>query len=433
MTLSERIAYLSSVWKNVCNVFPYFDRLDINFDRIYFEYIDRILTVNSDREFCLLVAEFLNLLGDGHTDFSFPPSMREEVGFLPFSLRYVCGAYYIDAVQEGSEQFLWAKVESINGESFDDLLGRAFRYIYHTDGYAYPSKLHAILPFLLKSSGNSIVTSAGNYTFDLMHTRPVLSAPALLASQSAYLPVPSDKVELRMYNGNILYANIPTLTHSGAASDIAAALQQYDVKGVVLDLRENEGGMTVNGARIAELFISGEFSGCQKRTRIMRGLDVSSASQYARMSDEIIEKYIDEGLCDREELERCRRINTNQLFEEYRDSFGSAEHGAAFEGPCVLITSRNTISAAEDMVAMFRSNNRAKILGTHTHGSTGTPYMMPLSIGGGTRICSVGYRLLDGTEFIGTGIAPDIAAENSIDDLKNGFDRVLHQALRMFS
>ena len=34
--------------------------------------------------------------------------------------------------------------------------------------------------------------------------------------------------------------------------------------------------------------------------------------------------------------------------------------------------------------------------------------MIPLRCGGRAQVVSVGYRLLDGTEFIGKGIMPDI-------------------------
>ena len=57
---------------------------------------------------------------------------------------------------------------------------------------------------------------------------------------------------------------------------------------------------------------------------------------------------------------------------------------------------------------MFKSNHRATIIGEASGGSTGTPYMIKLRCGGHAQVVSVGYRLLDGTEFIGKGIEPDV-------------------------
>ena len=85
------------------------------------------------------------------------------------------------------------------------------------------------------------------------------------------------------------------------------------------------------------------------------------------------------------------------------------DHKALYHGPLAVLTSRRTISAAEDIVAMFKSNDRAALIGEPTCGTTGTPLLLRLSMGGMARICSVRYALLDGTEFIGRGIAPHVA------------------------
>ena len=67
------------------------------------------------------------------------------------------------------------------------------------------------------------------------------------------------------------------------------------------------GGMTAYAAEVAELFIPGEFSGSMKKTRQMKGIDLSSGSQYAKMGDERINRSIKEGFCNAEEIDRCLR------------------------------------------------------------------------------------------------------------------------------
>ena len=75
MNKSEHIADLSQIWKNVSVVFPYFDKAEIDWDKEYFEYIQKINDVKTEKEFHLLLAEFMNLLGDGHTDYIFPKEL----------------------------------------------------------------------------------------------------------------------------------------------------------------------------------------------------------------------------------------------------------------------------------------------------------------------------------------------------------------------
>ena len=211
---------------------------------------------------------------------------------------------------------------------------------------------------------------------------------------------------------------------------MACALKKNpSVSSILFDLRENIGGMTMNGAKIASLLISGVFHGCQKRTRSMTGVGLASASQIIRWTDEEIENHIAAGYTSREEIRESKSFITNTHFDNYQDSYGSEDHTALFSGPCTILTSRHTVSAAEDFIAMFRTNRRATVIGTETCGTSGTPFMQKLSSGGWMRICSVGYRLMDGTEFIGCGIKPGIFCEISNDNFKNGFDHVLNEGL----
>lgn len=430
MTLTDRIADLSMLWKQASVVFPYFDRLAIDWDRCYRDFLERVLSAGDERKFHLLIAEFMNQLRDGHTDYAFPKPLIEKTGSLPFALKYLPEGYYIREITAGGEEHLAARVLSINGAPMKDVLAEAFCYGYHVGDYMYPSKLHQLLPFLLKQRENELETSAGTFAFDLLPSTPRMIGWRDPEAPAAFRSISPGRLDIRLYEGDILCVRLDDFLHPGASDEIAEALDKNPGgRGVILDLRENVGGMTAYGAKVAELFISGRFHGCCKWTRTMTGIDLSSASQVAHMSEAQIERCIAEGLSDREEMERCRKINKNAYYREYLDSFGGPEHQAKYTGPCVLLTSRNTISAAEDFTAMFRSSKRAVIIGTPTHGSTGTPLLQRLSCGGRARICSVGYRLLDGTEFIGCGIRPDIAVELGESDFLKGTDPILAAAL----
>ncbi len=105
---------------------------------------------------------------------------------------------------------------------------------------------------------------------------------------------------------------------------------------------------------------------------------------------------------------------------------------AVYSGPLTLLVGPNTVSAAEDFTAMFHSNKRAWLLGMPTRGTTGTPLMERLPGGGSIRVVSVGYRLLDGTEFIGRGIQPDEWSQPDPAEWFAGDDKTLRLALERF-
>ena len=109
-----------------------------------------------------------------------------------------------------------------------------------------------------------------------------------------------------------------------------------------------------------------------------------------------------------EAIAEAKRVINRTKYETYTSSHGAVNQCAIYDGPVEILISRNTMSAAEDFTAMFKCNHRGVLIGEPTYGSTGTPCMIPLRCGGRAQVVSVGYRLLDGTEFIGKGIMPDI-------------------------
>lgn len=432
MNVVDRIYNLSAVWRGASEVFPHFDRLTFSWDKAYRRYLDRILAASDDREVWLLLVEFCNLLGDGHTNVNFPKSLLDQNGYLPFRLRYLDGGYYLTSVETEYQHLIMAQVQNINSVDFGILLERIFQYTYHVDSYIPNWSLEKLLPFFLNKTNNEMVTSKGTLRFNLSKEQP----------EQAWLPAPlpravaqtvsTTQFPIRKY-GNILYVRLNNFLDSGAANEIRCVLEGTKrLQGVILDLRENIGGMTEYASRVARLFIPGRFHGCQKWTRECQGVDFASASQFARKSQDRMERDISAGLYTREEAEQSMSIWNRCGFREYQDNFGEAGSTALTDKPVILLTSRNTASAAEDFVAVFRSNHRATILGEPTFGSTGTPLLMNLAGGGSFRICSVGYRLLDGTEFIGTGIQPDIRMPATAADWETGVDAVLEKALSLF-
>ena len=183
---------------------------------------------------------------------------------------------------------------------------------------------------------------------------------------------------------------------------------------VCLDIRDNIGGNTLYAAKVAELFITGQFSGCRKWTQVRSAVETAGASQLLNCSESRLLQYIKDGMTTREAVTNAKNVLDHTKYNRYTDSFGNPGSKAMYEGPLHILISKRTMSAAEDFAAMFKSNRRGTLIGEPTYGSTGTPYMLSLRCGGRAQVVSVGYSLLDGTEFIGKGIMPDIAAEEII-------------------
>lgn len=340
------------------------------------------------------MSEFVNLLGDGHTDVFFRREITDEIGYLPFALDYAQDSYWTEG----------QRILGFDGRPMEKILQEASKYVYHVGNYL--PRLRYILPLVVGAGEHSLETEAGSRRISFQSERPVLPQ--------------HPETEFTQY-GDILRIRFDDLLR-GRAPEIREMLLEVKPRAVILDIRENIGGMTKFGADIAQLFLSGQFGGCKKWTRTMTGVGYASAIQVINMSAEQLAAIT--GKEDREEIEKSRRIAALSGFEEYEDQWGEADTQAVFDGPVVLLTSRKTVSAAEDFTAFFRSNNRATIIGQPTCGTSGTPLLKGLHCGT-LRVCSVGYRLKDGTEFIGKGIEPDIR----VDSVKDAGDKVLKAAL----
>ena len=299
MNRSDMIYDLSTIWATVKEIFPYFDRLQFDWDEQYLCYLEKILHIEDEKDFHLLLTRFMESLNDGHTKYIPPKEFRAP-----------------------------------NPYNNPDSPSCTFK-----DG-------------ILTIKLNEFMYDHSAYVKEMLESAPETSL-------------------------------------------------------VRLDIRYNIGGNTHYAAKVAELFISGTFSGCQKWTQIRNAVETAGASQLINCSEARIQQYISDGMTTPKAVSDAKSVVGHTKYKRYTDSFGNGDRKAMYEGPLHILISKRTMSAAEDFTAMFKSNHRGILIGEPTYGSTGTPCMIPLRCGGHAQVVSVGYRLLDGTEFIGSGIMPD--------------------------
>ncbi len=404
--MMHKITDLALIWKRVDQVFPYMERMQGRWDDLFQCYLPKVLEAASDAEYFLTLSEFINHLDDGHTDIRIPRSLYDQTGYFPYKIENYGGVYYADG----------RKLLGINNMDTDTLIAELSRYVYHTGSYIRAGEMRRFLPLLLKKEGNILMTEGGSRMFSM-------------ASQDPFPYIKRQSLQMKSY-GDILWICVNDFMTPGLEEQIRPMLPGK--RGVILDLRENTGGMTSYGIRIAELFFSGKFCGCRKKIRLTNGSSLASASQFAELSEKELEYYIATGLCRREDAIQAKSVWDGQCYESYQSDYGTDALKAAFDGPMIVLTSRRTISAAEDIAAVFRINKRALLVGEPTYGSTGTPLFQNLHAGK-ARICSIGYEMPDGTPFIGHGLQPDVPVWTSMGDILQGREPVLETALTILS
>ncbi|MBA2274830.1 MAG: S41 family peptidase [Actinobacteria bacterium] len=145
-----------------------------------------------------------------------------------------------------------------------------------------------------------------------------------------------------------------------------AQLRSNGAEGVVLDLRDNGGGLFTEAVNVASVFIE----------------------------DGAIVSY-------REKSEP--------------DVVYNAE-GDAFEDlPLVVLVNEGSASASEIVAGAIQDRNRALVVGTRTYGKGSVQEVVPLRDASALKLTTAAYVTPDGTDIDGEGVAPDVVVKAAPD------------------
>lgn len=153
-------------------------------------------------------------------------------------------------------------------------------------------------------------------------------------------------------------------------------------RGIILDLRNNPGGLLRTTADIADEFLPG--------------------------GDTIL---------------------TEQERDGTKQEFKSHDGGAALDIPVVIIMNRFSASGSEVLAAALHDNNRATIVGEKSFGKGTVNISNDLSDGGELYVSIAKWLTPKGTQIDGVGIRPDVEITLSDDDIDQRRDVQLFKAV----
>lgn len=125
-------------------------------------------------------------------------------------------------------------------------------------------------------------------------------------------------------------------------------------------------------------------------------------------------------------------------YEEYgdgsRDTFSVSGDGIATEIPMVVLVNEWSASASELVAGALQDTGRAQLVGTITFGKGTVQKWIPLSDNeGAIRVTIARWLTPNGRNVTDTGLTPDIAVENSDEDIQAGIDAQLDKAVEILS
>jgi carboxyl-terminal processing protease len=206
-------------------------------------------------------------------------------------------------------------------------------------------------------------------SIDLTLRRPGREEPIDVSMARAIITI--SPVRWRPEGGDVGYVRITTFNEQTEASlqDAVKSLKNDlgpTMKGVVLDLRNNPGGLLEQAVAVADAFLE-------------RGEIVST---------------------------RGRRSDSIQRFNARR---GDAATGL----PIVVLINGGSASASEIVAGALQDHHRAIVMGTRSFGKGSVQTIMPLPGHGAMRLTTARYYTPAGTSIQAKGIVPDIEVKQS--------------------
>ncbi|HSE88106.1 MAG TPA: S41 family peptidase, partial [Candidatus Binatia bacterium] len=143
------------------------------------------------------------------------------------------------------------------------------------------------------------------------------------------------------------------------------AAEKAGLKGLVLDLRNNPGGLLTQAVRVADLFL-------------------------------------DSGLI----------VYTEGRIESQKQKYFAQKDGSWIDFPIVVLVNGGSASASEIVAGALQDHKRAVVLGTKTFGKGSVQTILPLDDSSALRLTTARYFTPKGRSIQATGIVPDIIVES---------------------
>ena len=171
-------------------------------------------------------------------------------------------------------------------------------------------------------------------------------------------PVRSRRLREDGYTYGLLQIKQFTTEVPELVSTALAELQNKCIEGLILDLRNNPGGLVTSGLKVGD------------------------------------------ALLDAQPLVNIR--DRNGITETI-----TADAGTLYHGPMVVLINSGTASASEILAGALKDNERAEILGRPTFGKGLIQTLIPLNDGSGLAVTVARYETPDGYDIQSAGIAPN--------------------------
>lgn len=428
ITREQRVIGLATVYSNVKQHSAYLDRFGPQkWDKAFVEYLPLVEKKQSLCSYYQVLQRFAALIGDGHTDVSFPPEVyKDTLDVLPIRLDIVENKWVV--VQRfPTDQVLKEDVppgsilESIEGQDPSNYFEKFYPYISAGRERVRRTKLNTSA-FYPKDSKVKLTL---RYPDGSTHEREIKANRSTMNMTEF---AKGDYTQ-RWHGGVGFWSSEPEpgilylcfrRCDSDSEKELCKLLESKSSnwpKGVILDLRDNPGGNSPMSC--------------------LRHLISKPAPDY-NMSSRWSISYMDAQMQGMKPTDAASKLKNWGFSKEFTPGWYTVDSPSDttspakihYDGPLAVLIGPVTGSAAEDLVARLKQAGRGTFIGENTAGTTGQPLPYSLPGGGSGRVCTTKCSYADGKEMTAVGCEPDITVLPSIKGIAERRDEVLEAALK---
>lgn len=417
-TMADRVMGLSMLWSEIKYNFVGIDRVEFDIDSLYHATLERVLDAPDDIEYYNELGRFMAAFGDGHTYliYQYPFEQNDYIDTVPIHFDYFGEKMYVVGLRNDVDSsFMGAEVVEIDGLPTNEymernlfpLIGIRSRMprLQAAAGFFGLEPTGTVHEVKFRKRGGEVVDYRLSY--DLLKTWD---------SERDYVWTDLEEeegrseVELSWADGDVAVLRIDGFWQTTAAVDSLMRLAAPRAEGMVIDLRENGGGSTLEALNLQMWLQEGDSVLCF-------GSQSRSNNGYGRSQGNYREEYEDDYL--------YRAYYTEAPEWERRH-----EGVGRIDCPVVVLIGPESASACEDfLVNIYEVPGRPLLVGGKTAGTTGAPLVMWLPHKVPALICTLRIMFPYSGKPFTEGIDPDIEVARTIDDVFAGRDPVLERGL----
>ncbi len=409
LPLDQRVWMASKIYSTIQTYFGHWQAIpEFDLDASYQKYLAKILPTDDRKTFDLATLELLAQLKNGHSDFWdqwLDDTYGQPLGFRLSTIdgRQVVVRSRVAGLSAGDV------VTLLDGKPIDQVLSEIEKYV--------PASSDAIRRRGVMSRAFAF-PPAFTLTLDDGRTVEIDRLNQKLA------PSQPRQQEGKWLEDGIYYLYLPSFENRQDELQAVELLKQnVHAKAMIIDVRGNGGGNTPGD--LIDALIDRPYRAFSQATTMSIGVFAAYQNLLATLpADQLAQMSVS----DQAVLGAYAEYSRPMLVTGGRINLPNKP---IYTGPLVVLADTGCASSCEDFLMPIKESKRGTILGERSYGSTGQPYMVDFGNGMSFRVSTRRVYFPDGSPFEGVGVAPDIEARPTVDELRHGTDSVLAKGLEL--